>query len=305
MKALAPKHLGCSLVLGMLVYLSFSQTAAALAPDAPESATIQAPSARLLDQIGQLGDEAQAFLDRQDYEQAARRCKQAIALVEAERGTDDPLIEDPLTMLVDIYTAQDRPAELEATYLRLTPLFIRLHGEDNPATQSRMIDLVNFYREHERFADAIPWLQQLIASKGRSDGTDAPGIELMHLALAHCQFRVGRYAESETEYLRVIALISKAGTDRRKYTGIPMISLAEVYAADDKLTEAVATAKEAAAILAEGYGPDSSLACDARLRLGKILGRSGEAAQGKDRAQETACLKTTEKSTAQTARTTE
>lgn len=290
MKAFSPCPAICALAL-----LLAQPALAALPASAGDPATAQAPTPALLERVGQLGDEAQAFLDRQDYARATQRCRQAIALVEAERGADDPLIEDPLTMLTDIYAAADRPAELETAYLRLIPLFVRLHGEDNPGAQGKMIDLVNFYREHERFADAIPWLRRLIASKSRSDGVDAPGIELMHLALAHCDFMVGNQPDAATEYQRVIELITLAGADHRKYTGIPMIALAEVYAAEDNRDKAISTARQAVSILEEGYGADSSLACDARQRLAKILTGSGERAQpGTDPAVDTACRQAAE-----------
>ncbi len=252
------------------------------------SPPIQSPD--LMERVGQLGDEAQAFLDAQDYAQAAQRSQQAIALVEQQRGPDDPLIEAPLTLLTTIYTAQNKSAELEAAYLRLIPLFIELHGEDNPATQGRIIDLVNFYREQQRFAAAVPWIQRLIAIKTRADGPDAPGIELMHQALAQCYFMQAQYADAVREYQTEISLIGKAGADHTKYTGIPMLALAEVYAAQGQRSRAIATARQALGILESGFGKDSKLACDARQRLARVTTAPGKA--GEIAPQTTACRHT-------------
>jgi len=259
-------------------------------PTGPAAASAPIESPDLMDRVGQLSDEAQAFLDAQDYTNAALRSQQAIALVEQQRGPDDPLIEDPLTLLTTIYAAQNKSAELEAAYLRLIPLFIDLHGEDNPATQGKIIDLVNFYREQQRFAAAAPWIQRLIAIKSRTDGADAPGIELMHQALAQCYFMQTQYADAAREYQTEISLIGKAGADHTKYTGIPMLALAEVYAAQGQRAKAIATARQALGILESGFGTDSKLACDARQSLARVTTEQGKA--GEIAPQTTACRHT-------------
>jgi tetratricopeptide (TPR) repeat protein len=268
--------------------LSLPAHANPAAPTAAASVPAQTPD--LMERVGQLGDEAQAFLDAQDYTHAALRSQQAIALVEQQRGPNDPLIEDPLTLLTTIYAAQNKPTDLEAAYLRLIPLFIELHGEDNPATQGRIIDLVNFYREQQSFAAAVPWIQRLIAIKTRTDGADAPGIELMHQALAQCYFMQAQYADAAREYQTEISLIGKAGTDHTKYTGIPMLALAEVYAAQGQHSRAIATARQALGILESGFGKDSKLACDARQRLARVTTAPGKA--GEIAPQTTACRHT-------------
>jgi len=146
------------------------------------------------------------------YTEAEPLRRRALAIVEKERGPDDPSVRFVLDSLASHYKLQGRYTEAEPLYKRALTLAEKAHGgPDNTYVRSALSALIEVYNGQARYAEAEPLMRrELAAAETRFEAN--PQHVVSQMSLHHALNQLGRLlretnrpAEAETLFRRALA----------------------------------------------------------------------------------------------------
>ncbi|KZP20011.1 TPR-like protein, partial [Athelia psychrophila] len=201
------------------------------------------PATELLVMSGQV---AWYFYQRGRYGEAEALCRQALAGLEQELGTDHPDTLRAANTLAAVYFRQGRHGQAEAMYQRraLAGQEQQL-GADHPDTLQTASNLAVLYSRQGNYDNAVALYQRALAGQEQQLGVDHPSTLFTVNNLARLYYTQGYYDAAEPLYQRALA-----GRERKLGADHPDVlrttnNLAELYERQGRIEEAEMTRNKA------------------------------------------------------------
>ncbi len=215
-----------------------------------DAANIAEPPARLMNQLALL------LQGKARYAEAEPLLRRTLAINEASRGMEHPIVSTCLNNLGELLKVTNRLAEAEPLYRRALTIDERSYGLDHPEVATDLRNLGGVLRATGRLAEAESLVRRALAIDERSYGVDAPeiGIDLNNLAALLQE--TNRLVEAEPLFRRALAIGERSLGADHPDTALRLVNLAALLGATNRLAEAESLSRRALEILKNSYGPE-------------------------------------------------
>jgi CHAT domain-containing protein/Flp pilus assembly protein TadD len=156
----------------------------------------------------------------------------------------------------------------------------KVFGSDNPDVAAPLNNLAGLYRDHGRYAEAVPLFERALAIREKANGPDDPDVAATLNGLALLYQGQGRYGDAELLYKRSLAIREKSlGPDYRDVAE-SLNNLGILYWKQGRYAEAEPLFKRSLAIFEKTLGsehPDVALSLNNLAEFYRIQGRYSDA----------------------------
>jgi len=183
-------------------------------------------TASRLEVANRLTEEAESYVERDNYTRAEPLLQAALLVAETAVGPTDPRIIRNLNVLAELYLAERRHADAEPLLQRSLAIQEATLGAQNPKLSFPVAALARLYRGWGRLEQAEPFYSRLVEIFDRVLGPEDFHTAFALEGLAGLYAEEGKYAEAEPLYHRALPIFERVfGGDR-----VAIVSLLEGYA---------------------------------------------------------------------------
>jgi tetratricopeptide (TPR) repeat protein len=176
-------------------------------------------------------------------------CRDAVQRMRRALGDEHPQTLTAIGNLTAVLQLQGKTAEAESLYGVALVNLRRVLGDDHPDTLKVLNNLVYLLESEQRFADALPMLEELYRRAGASE-LPAPQVALFTSRYGPALVRLGRYEEAEDPLRRAYERLKSADLSGERRMRVVVEALAEVCDHTARPDEAARWRAELAALIA-------------------------------------------------------
>jgi tetratricopeptide (TPR) repeat protein len=215
-----------------------------------DMAGIAEPTARLMNQLGQLFD------TKSLRAQAESLMRRALAIGETTFGSGDPNVATRLDNLAGLLRDTNRLAEAEPLMRRALAIDEASFGPHHPNVAIRLNNLAVLLQDTGRLADAEALIRRALAIDQTSFGPDHPSVAIRLHNLAGLLQDANRLAEAEPLMRQALAINEASfGPDHPDAAKV-LNNLASLLKDTNRLAEAEPLMRRALKIDEKSFGPD-------------------------------------------------
>ncbi|MBT3219611.1 MAG: tetratricopeptide repeat protein [Proteobacteria bacterium] len=200
----------------------------------------------------------------------------SIENTEAFHGREHVDVARDLTVLADIYEAQNRLDMAEAALVRATDLQKKTYGPNDPRMVLPKEKLGRFFLAQKRHSEANPLLVDALAARESDLDTDAAELVMLLIDVSLTQRGMGDLTSTMTTLDRAAATASQYLGDDHGLMASIQAHRGEAYRRLNKYKEAKEALNLAVAISEEKWGPNDPAVALALNNLAVILYESGD-----------------------------
>ena len=231
---------------------------------------------RVLQEAATLHSEGTHLMEVGNFEEAAARLKQALAIVERVKGADDVATARVMASLAYCVLDQRRFADAEPLFQRALPILERDPGSDDPVTVHTMARLGRLYMFTGQRVNAERTIQSSLPLLEKALGPNHPFIAEALIILAIVRHDASDYEQAEALERRALAILEAASaTDTLDYADLAN-NLGILYLDKGDYTRAEEQLQLALRLGERLRGPDSGWIATTLSNLGIIARRRGQ-----------------------------
>jgi CHAT domain-containing protein len=184
--------------------------------------------------------------------------RQAIELMQRERGPDDLEVGNAINMLAFLHMQLGQYAAAEPLYKQALGIRERVLGAEHAEVAATLHALAALYVHLGRYADAEALYHRALGIKERELGRDHSDVATTLHNLGVLLAVQGRYAEAEAIYKRVLAIKETTMGAEHPDVGSSLYALAELYVREGRFLAAEPLYKRSLAIKETALGLNHS-----------------------------------------------
>ena len=215
-----------------------------------DAASIQEPTARLLNELGLL------LSEKALHAEAEPLLRRALAIDEKSFGPDHPDVARDLNNLAQLLQATNRLAEAEPLMRRALAIDEKSLGPDHPNVAIRLNNLAQVLKDTNRLVEAEPLMRRALAIDEKSLGHDHPAVAIRLNNLAELLRATNRLAEAEPLMRRALDIGERSFGPDHSTIAIRLNNLAQLLKATNRADEAEPLLRRALAIDERTFGVD-------------------------------------------------
>jgi tetratricopeptide (TPR) repeat protein len=227
-----------------------------------------------LERARTLNDLALTVKESGDYDECERLYREAIELVRAGVGEDDPEYATVLNGLALTLSERGRYDEAEPWQRQALAIHVAASGRDHPDALTNMNNLALLLRRQRKYAEAESLYRETIALEREVLGGEHPILAMGLNNLGVLLRSLGRDDEAEPLLDESLAIRRRVFGDRNPVTASSLSNLAGLYDAQGRDADAERLYQEALSIRRELYGDDHRDVAAIRHSLAALLAAS-------------------------------
>lgn len=243
--------------------------------------TLRAPTEteQVEEEITDLLQTADTFLERGKYDEAIPLTRQALEKGELVLGKNHPLVAYGLNSLARLYRAKGEYQKAEPLYLRAIEIFGQVQGPEHPETVIFISNLGALYREMGEYAKAKSLQERVLAIRKKILGPNHPDVATTLNNLATLYRDLGSFSQAETLYLQALAVREKALGADHTLVSESLNNLAALYWSRAEYSKAEPLFERAFAISQKRLGPTHPKVAIFLSNLGELRRLQGDYAR--------------------------
>jgi len=190
------------------------------------------------------------------YRQAVPMLRQALALREAEYGTEHEAVAEVKDELARVFHQQGEFEEAERQFDDALAIREKVHGPDHPAVARTLHGLANLYGQQARFEEADSLFRQALSIQEAALGPVHPVLAITLNDLASLYRRQRRYEEAEPLYRRALEIREEALSPEHPDVASSLNNLAVLLRRMGRPGEAEPLYRRALSVREKTLGPD-------------------------------------------------
>ncbi len=227
-----------------------------------------------------LADLANAHFYAGHYPVADSLDKRVLAMSRRLYGDRHPHVADDLANLGQIQQMLGTYAKAEEYYRQAFDIAEAWYGVNHPETASYLTMLGRSLLFQNKFDSAKATLQQALAIQERLHGPNHPEVANALNELGSLAWQRDSLDEAERSWRRVIDIYRTAYGPKHQFVAVALSNLSGVYQQRKQYPKAEELLRQAIAIYGEALAPDHVNTGIGRVKLGRVLLRSGRFAEG-------------------------
>ena len=186
----------------------------------------------------------------------------------AALGENDPAVADQWVQLGNLFARHGRFDESEAAFRRAIGSFSAIYGGSSNGVAHTLNEMSNMLEDKGDLAGAERALNEALQIRMATVGPDHHDTIAVESNLLWLMEYEGRYEEALPKRLALIDRASRAGQLHEQDRATVLASVGKDYRELGRFDEAVATLREAVAIIDQSAGPESLIGAPLRRQLG-------------------------------------
>ena len=235
--------------------------------DAIEAA--EAPGGDQLQLASSLSSLGQLKYQQKDYSQAEECFKRTLKIREGVLGRDHPVVISGINNLAASYVARGALDDAEPLLQRAMAVTVKRVETTQAELSVNLNNLVRLYVKRGDYARAEPLLTQLLSLK-RPLGPEHPDVAAVLVTLAKLRFSMGRPADAERLWRRVLTVREKVLPPGDLIIAGTIDGLADTCAAQEKRVEELEFRERALAVRETALGAAHPSLDPMRLRIAEL-----------------------------------
>ena len=229
----------------------------------------ETPGGDPLQLASSLSSLGQLKYQQKDYTQAEDCFKRSLKLREGVLGRDHPVVISGINNLAASYVARGALDDAEPLLQRAMTVTVKRVEATQSELSVNLNNLVRLYVKRGDYARAEPLLTQLLSLK-RPLGPEHPDVAAVLVTLAKLRFSMGRPADAERLWRRVLTVREKVLPPGDLIIAGTIEGLADTCAAQDKRAEELEFRERALAVREATLGPAHPTLDPMRLRITEL-----------------------------------
>jgi len=206
--------------------------------------------------------------------------RRVLAMSRRLYGERHPRVADDLANLGQIQQMLGTYSKAEEYYRQAFEIARAWYGMDHPETASYLTMLGRSLLFQNKFDSANVALRQALAIQERLHGPDHPEVANALNELGSLAWQRDSLEEAERDWHRVIDIYRGAYGPKHQFVAVALSNLSGVYQQRKQYSRAEELLRQAIAIYGETLAPDHVNTAIGRVKLGRVLLRSGRFAEG-------------------------
>jgi serine/threonine-protein kinase len=220
--------------------------------------------------------------ERGSYAAAQSYAEQAIAIVEAKLGLDEPRLHRALFTLARALEAQGVYAQATAVYQRDLEITSKAFGRSNARVGDILINLAFATRSGGELETSLGYAQQAVEVRARLYGREHPSYATALVVLADSHAALGAYGAAEPLLVAAIAIYESGSEPNPIGLSFGLAALADIHVDTERYPSAIEGYERALAIRSQARGAEHPDIAHLLTKLGAAQSRGGRLADARD-----------------------
>jgi len=214
---------------------------------------------------------AVAYKDQENWIEAERFYRQALAIYQMNFALENPTVARLLNNLAHLLMDTNRLAKAEPLLKRALQIEEDTLGQEHPSVAKTLSSLGLLLQDTNRPSEAEPLMRRALAIDEKSYGPDHPDIAFSLTILARLMYITNRLDEAEPLMRRALAINEKTYGVEHPNVATNLNNLALLLQHTNRLAEAESLMRRALAIDEKSFGSEHSVIARDLINLAQLL----------------------------------